>query len=58
MNEVYCIDLTTGRSFTKKFDNLRNQRLFLLKCKYSKKIKITGFTYQDEEEYLYLQYGR
>lgn len=57
MNEVYCLDLATGREFTRTFDNLYKQRLFLLRCKHSKKIVVTGYTYQDQEEYEYLEFG-
>ena len=58
MNEVYCLDLTTGREFAKAFDDLRQQRLFLLRCKHSKKIYVTGYTYQSESQREYLECGR
>lgn len=58
MNEVTFIVLATGKEVTKYFDNLREQRLFLLRCKHSKKVYVTGYTYQDQEEYEYLEFGR
>jgi len=57
MNEVWCLDLKTGREFTMYFNDLHKQRLFLLKCKYSKKILVTGYTYNSQEEHLYLARG-
>lgn len=58
MNEVYCLDNTTGREFTLYFDDLKKQRNFLIKCRYSKKIHIIGFTYQSYTQYQYLTFGR
>ena len=58
MNEVYCIDLTTKKSFTLKFDNLVKQRRFLLKCKHSSKLFVTGYTYDGQAEYEYLEFGK
>lgn len=57
MNEVTFIVLATGKEVTKYFDNLREQRLFLLRCKHSKKVYVTAYTYQDQEEYEYLEFG-
>ena len=57
MNEVYCLDLTTGREFTKAFDDLRKQRAFLLRCKHSRKIRVIGYTYQSQSQYEYLEFG-
>jgi hypothetical protein len=57
MNQVYCFNLLTGQEFTLTFNNLKQQRLFLLRCKFSKKIKVLGYTYQNESQYRYLEYG-
>lgn len=58
MNEVWCYDKTTGREFTLKFNDLHKQRVFLLRCKHSKKIIVLGYTWQSESQYQYLAYGR
>lgn len=58
MNSVSFMVKGQKGVITKYFDDLRKQRLFLLRCRYSKKVMITGYTYQDEEEYLYLEFGR
>lgn len=57
MNEVSFLVLATGKEVTKYFDDLRQQRLFLLRCKHSKKVIITGYTYQSQAQYEYLEYG-
>ena len=57
-SEVYCVDLVSKRKFTKRFYDLRAQRLFLLRCGHSKKVKVISFTCQSNEEFLYLSYGR
>lgn len=58
MNEVYCYDIIKGREFTLRFDDLHKQRVFLLRCKYSRKIKVLGYTWQSESQRLYLEYGK
>ena len=57
MNEVSFIVLATGKEVTKYFDDLKQQRLFLLRCKHSKKVFVTGYTYQSQAQYEYLEYG-
>lgn len=57
MNEVWCKDLVKNREFTLKFNDLHKQRVFLLRCKHSKKIMVLGYTWQSEDEYMYLEYG-
>ena len=58
MNEVWCRDLVKGKDFILKFNDLHKQRVFLLRCRYSKKIMVLGYTWQTESQYQYLQYGR
>ena len=58
MNEVTCYDNETGKVFVKTFDNIREQRRFMLRCKRSKKITLLGFTWQSSAEFDYLEYGR
>lgn len=55
MNEVYCIDLATKREFTKRFDDVRKQKAFMTRCRHGRKIWVTGYTYQDEDEHEYLR---
>ena len=57
MNEVWCLDLKTNKEFTLHFNDLHKQRLFLLRCKYSKKIMVLGYTYQNQSQNDYLRYG-
>lgn len=54
MNEVSFLILATGKEITKRFYDLKEQRLFLLKCKHSKKVFITCFTYQTQSQLEYL----
>lgn len=57
MNEVKFVVMETGKEVTKRFDDLRSQRRFLLKCRRSNKVFVTGYTFQSQEEYEYLEYG-
>ena len=50
MFEVYCLDMTTGKKFTKVFENPYKARLFINKCNRGNKIWICGYKgdiYQD-----------
>lgn len=58
MNKVSFLVLETGKEITKYFDNLKEQRLFLLRCRHSKKVFITEFSYQSQSQYEYLVYGK
>ena len=55
MNEVTCIDLSTGREFTKSFSDVYEQRKFIIKCRYSSKVKVIGYRCQCYEEMEYLE---
>ena len=57
MNEVWCLNRINGEEFTLRFNDLQKQRKFLLKCKHSKKIMILGYTWQTENQRLYLERG-
>ena len=57
MNEVTFKIIATGKEVTKQFDNLRQQRLFLLRCRHSKKVIVTGYTFQSQAQYEYLEFG-
>lgn len=57
MNEVWCKDMVKNREFTLKFNDLHKQRVFLLRCRYSHKVKVLGYTYHSMSEYMYLEYG-
>ena len=54
MNSVTCIDMANGKIFTKEFDDLIKQKQFMRKCRYSKKLFITGYTYDGQDEYEFL----
>lgn len=58
MNEVSFLVLATNTKVTKYFDNLKQQRLFILRCRHSKKVVITSYTYQSQAQRNYLEYGR
>ena len=58
MNEVTCLNLQTGETFTRYFNDLKAQRLFLLKCKHSKKVMVVSYTWQTYSQYEYLEFGR
>lgn len=57
MNIVWVMVLATKKEFQKFFYDVREQRKFLLRCKHSKKVMITGYTWQNEEEREYLECG-
>lgn len=58
MNEVECLDLTTGKVFSKYFYDLHEQRVFINKCRFSKRIRVLSYTWQNEAQHEYLVYGR
>ena len=43
MYEVYCLDMITGKVFTKTFDSAYKARNFIRKCNNGKKIWIIGY---------------
>lgn len=57
MNEVKFVVMETGEEVTKRFDDLRAQRRFLLKCRHSNQVFVTGYTFQSQAEYEYLEFG-
>jgi len=54
MYEVYCLNLLTNERFTKSFDNIKDQKKFMCKCRYSTKIMVIGCSYFTTEEGKYL----
>ena len=54
MNEVECLDVINNKVFIKRFYDVREQRKFILRCKYSKRIKVLSYTWQTSEQYKYL----
>ena len=57
MNSVTCIDLRTGKEFTRYFYDLKEQHIFMLRCKHSRKVMIVAYTCENEEDRLYVGYG-
>lgn len=51
MYSVLSKNLLTGEEFTRTFDNFRDQRNYIIKCSYSKKIMVIGFECETEEEF-------
>lgn len=43
MYEVYCLDMKTGKKFTKEFDSPYKARAFINKCNHGNKIWIIGY---------------
>jgi len=43
MIEVYCLDMNTGKKFTKVFDSAYKARIFINKCMRGNKIWIIGY---------------
>lgn len=41
--EVDCLNLQTGQTFTKRFDSVYKCRLFVNKCRYSKRIQVLSY---------------
>ena len=58
MNKVKFIVLDTMKEVVKYFDNVVEQRKFLLRCKYSNKVFVLGYTCDGTDEYEYLEFGR
>ena len=54
VRQVQCLDLTTMRVFNKNFDTYPQQKAFIIKCKHGHKIKVLGFDYNGQQEYLEL----
>lgn len=54
MRELDVLNLKTKQPFVLKFENFREQRNFMVKAKHSKEIKVIGFSYDNEQEYLEL----
>lgn len=51
MYEVTCFSLETGATFTKQFSDFSKQKAFVNKCRYSQRIRVTGFTCLTQDEY-------
>ena len=58
MNEVEVLVLDTNKTFIKHFDDVREQRKFMIKCKYSKKLMVLSFTWNGQAQYEYLMWGK
>lgn len=56
MNSVICLNMETNEQFVRYFDDVEKQRKFMIKCRFSKKIKVIGWDCQDYDEYRYLSY--
>ena len=54
MRELDILNLKTKRPFTLSFADFYEQRKFMVKAKHSKEIKVIGFSYDNEQEYLEL----
>ena len=52
--QVQCLDLTTMKAFYKELETYAQQKAFILKCKHGRKIKVLGFDYDSQQEYLEL----
>ena len=55
-NKVFCLDMKSGKMFTKYFQDVEEQKKFIHKCKYSKKIMVCGYSCQNQEENEYLNW--
>lgn len=44
MMTVTLLNLATNKTFEKEFDIFEDLRKFLIKCKYSKKVKVISYT--------------
>jgi hypothetical protein len=54
MRKAQCLDVENKKCFEKAFNNFRELKAFMIKCHHSKKIKVIGFDYDGEQEYLEL----
>lgn len=58
MKSVSCYDTKTKKNFTKEFDNIVEQRRFIIRCDKGNRLIITSYTWDSEDEYEYLVGGR
>lgn len=54
MNEVTCLDTSTGNVFTKTFNDIDKQRKFINKCKHSNTLVVIDYTCENQEELEYI----
>jgi len=54
MREIQVLNLKTMKAFKKTFNSFYDQRKFMVKAKHSKEIKVLGFDYDGQQEYLEL----
>lgn len=52
--ELDILNLKTGKLFKLAFNSFHEQRNFMVKAKHSKEIKVLGFDYDGQQEYLEL----
>ena len=58
MCEVELKNLTNGEIFSKHFDDLREARVFVNKCRFSKRIMVLSILCDTYSQYQYVAYGK
>ena len=58
MCEVELFNRLTGEIFSKKFDDLREARVFVNKCRFSKRVLVLSVLCDTYTQYQYVVYGK
>lgn len=56
MTTITCLVNNTGEMFDRNFDDVEEARKFIIKLRYSKKLKRVSIAVDTREEYDYLQW--
>lgn len=58
MCEVELMNRTNGQTWLKEFDDLREARVFVNKCRFSKRIMVLSVVCDTYTQYQYVMYGK
>ena len=58
MCEIELYNRLTGEIFSKKFDDLKEARVFVNKCRFSKRVKVLSVFCYTYSQYQYVMYGK
>jgi hypothetical protein len=58
MCEVELMNRTNGQTWIKRFDDLREARVFVNKCRFSKRVMVLSVVCDTYPQYQYVCYGK
>jgi len=58
MCEVELMNRTNGQTWLKEFNDLREARVFVNKCRFSKRIMVLSVVCDTYTQYQYVMYGK